>query len=105
MCEPTHYVPEISTTTCEQGSWTNTLTCLPIACPNEQTSVENGGVSCPAESQDPLTGVYAVGAVCQLTCADGYEAVGTMECMPDNSWSEVSCGKNKTDIDFDLLNS
>ena len=94
-CESTHSVPEISTTTCRQGVWTNELMCQPVACPNELTSVENGEVSCPAESQDPLTGHFSLGAVCQLTCEAGYEAVGSIECLQDNSWSEAYCGENK----------
>ena len=99
-CESTHSVPEISTTTCRQGVWTNELMCQPVACPNELTSVENGEVSCPAESQDLLTGLFSLGAVCQLTCEAGYEAVGSIECLQDNSWSEAFCGKKKLCINF-----
>ena len=42
-----------------------------------------------------MTGDIVYGTVCDLTCDEGYETVGNVECLPDNSgtWSEFACGK------------
>ena len=58
-------------------------------------NIENGVATCPAGSLNPVTGNIFHGTVCELTCDEGCEPVGTVICFPDNSgtWSEFACGK------------
>jgi len=83
-CLATHFIQFPSTTRCENGNWTNLLTCSPknaTCVVADIPKVLNGDVDCEGNEKDKATGNYLGGSLCELTCQTGYLKTGAVQCI------------------------